>query len=316
MNPLKSDRLQETLKMSNDALVALEAYLKERKRIVDEALEQFLPGQETFPPTIFESVRYSVFAGGKRLRPILCMAAAEAVGGASKTVLPVACALEMIHTYSLIHDDLPAMDDDDYRRGTLTNHKVFGEGIAILAGDALLTEAFHLMSAWDRMKGVSADRLVRVINEIAKAAGFFGMVGGQVADLESEGQAVDNEILDYIHVHKTEAMITVSIRVGAILSDAREEELKSLTEYGKKIGLAFQIADDILDIESSRDVLGKDTGSDEERKKVTYPALLGLEPSRKKAFELVQEALADIQYFDEKADPLRSIAQFIVERKS
>jgi geranylgeranyl diphosphate synthase type II len=316
MKTLKSNRLPGALKMSSDALLSLETYLKEGKRIVDEALERYLPGRENFPPTIFESVRYSVFAGGKRLRPILCMASAEAVGGVGRMVLPVACAIEMIHTYSLIHDDLPAMDDDDYRRGTLTNHKVFGEGIAILAGDALLTEAFHLMSAVDRMKGVPADRLVTVINEVAEAAGFFGMIGGQVADLESEGKVVEKETLHYIHVHKTEAMITVPIRAGAILSGAREEDLTALTEYGKKIGLAFQIADDILDIESSRDVLGKDTGSDEERKKVTYPALLGLEPSRKKAFELVQGALADIQYFDGKADPLRSIAQFIVERKS
>ena len=315
MEGLILSHLLEERKTGGDRMLSLDTYLKERKKIVDEALERYLPGKDNFSPTIFESVRYSIFAGGKRLRPILCMASAEAVGGDIQTVLPVACAIEMIHTYSLIHDDLPAMDDDDYRRGQLTNHKVFGEGIAVLAGDALLTEAFHLMSKRDLPGNVNSDSLLAVINEISKAAGFFGMVGGQVADLKSEGKEVDEKTLHYIHVHKTEALITVSIRAGAILAGASEKELQVLSEYGRKIGLAFQIADDILDIESTREVLGKDIGSDEERKKVTYPALLGLEPSRGKAFELIDGALSDIQDFDKKALPLRDIAKFIVERK-
>lgn len=313
---MTSSRLQERMKARDYNMLSLETYLKERKKIVDEALERYLPGKDNYPSTIFESVRYSVFASGKRLRPVLCMASAEAVGGDIETVLPVACAIELIHTYSLIHDDLPVMDDDDYRRGQLANHKVFGEGIAVLAGDALLTEAFHLMSSKDLMKNTGSDRLVTVINEISKASGFFGMVGGQVADLESEGKDVDEKALHYIHTHKTEALVTVSIRAGAMLAGGNEKDIHALSEYGRKIGLAFQIADDILDIESTREVLGKDTGSDEERGKVTWPALFGLEPSREKAFELVASALSDIQHFDEKALPLRKIARFIVERKS
>ncbi|MBN2687913.1 MAG: polyprenyl synthetase family protein [Deltaproteobacteria bacterium] len=300
----------------DDAVRSLDQYLKEQKAVIDRALDSYLPAAETYPPVIFESMRYSVFAGGKRLRPILCVAAAEAVRGREETVLPVACALEMIHTYSLIHDDLPAMDDDDYRRGRPTNHKVFGDGIAILAGDALLTEAFSLMSRRDLMTGVNGERLLQVIAEVSRAAGCFGMIGGQVADLQSEGAAVDEETLHYIHVHKTEALISVSLRAGSLLSEGRDDELAALTEYGKKIGLAFQIADDILDIESTREVLGKDIGSDQEKNKMTYPALFGIERSRRKAGELVQGALADLERFDERAWPLRAIANFIVDRKS
>jgi geranylgeranyl diphosphate synthase type II len=300
----------------DDAVRSLDPYLKEKKAVIDRALDGYLPAAETYPPVIFESMRYSVFAGGKRLRPILCVAAAEAVGGREETVLPVACALEMIHTYSLIHDDLPAMDDDDYRRGRPTNHKVFGDGIAILAGDALLTEAFSLMSRRYLMTGVNGERLLQVIAEVSRAAGCFGMIGGQVADLQSEGAAVDEETLHYIHVHKTEALISVSLRAGALLSEGSDDDLAALTEYGKKIGLAFQIADDILDIESTREVLGKDIGSDQERNKMTYPALFGIENSRRKAGELVQGALADLERFDERAWPLRAIATFIVERKA
>ena len=304
------------MKAISDTMISLNDYLQERKTIVDEALEQFLPSPDHYPPTIFESVRYSVFAGGKRLRPILCMAAADTVGGQGRDVVAAACALEMVHTYSLIHDDLPAMDDDDYRRGMLTNHKVFGEGMAVLAGDALLTEAFQLLSRQDIMRHVSATRRLQVINEIAYAIGFFGMVGGQVVDLDSEGKDVEFGTLQYIHSHKTEALISVSLRVGALLAGSDNEELSALSGYGKKIGLAFQIADDILDIESSLEVLGKDTGSDEDRKKATYPALIGLESSRTKAVELVEGALLDLQYFDHKAEPLRGIAKFIVERET
>ena len=296
--------------------VSLKEYLTERKKIVDDALDQFLPGEDRFPPLIFKSMRYSVFAGGKRLRPILCMAAAETVGGDIERVVPVACAIELIHTYSLIHDDLPLMDDDDFRRGMPTNHKVFGEGIAVLAGDALLTEAFHLMSDGKILDKVAPEALLKTISEISTAAGFYGMIGGQVVDLESEGKDADMETLNYIHTHKTEALLTVSIRAGAILAGASETDLAALSAYGRGIGLAFQITDDILDIEGDREILGKDTGSDKAHSKVTFPALLGLDGSRKRAWESIDEALSNISCFDERADSLRMIAKFIIERRS
>jgi len=295
---------------------SLEAYLKARKEIVDEALDRYLPGEGTIPPVIFQSIRYSVFAGGKRIRPILCIAAAEASGGLLEVVLPAACALELIHTYSLIHDDLPAMDDDEYRRGKLTNHRVFGEDIAILAGDALLTEAFHLLSGKDLADRVPAARILTVINEISEAAGFFGMVGGQVLDVESEGKTVDLTALNHIHSRKTGAMIRAAVREGGILAGADERRLQALSEYGSSLGLAFQIADDILDVEGDRELLGKKTGADVARRKAAFPALVGLDASKKKARELVEKALEAIASFDGKADPLRWIAEFVVERKT
>lgn len=243
------------------------------------------------------------------------MASAEAVGGNIELVLPVACALELIHTYSLIHDDLPAIDDDDYRRGRLTSHKVFGEDIAILAGDALLTEAFRLMTERTLMEKVAPDRLLEVIHDIAEAAGYFGMVGGQVVDVQSEGKTVESEVLHYIHTRKTGAMITSAIKAGAVLANTGEIELNSLVAYGRHMGLAFQIADDILNVEGDPALLGKGTGSDVKRGKVTYPALAGLESSRKKAGELVESALFAIKSFDQRAEPLRMIARYIVERK-
>lgn len=300
----------------SDRTASLKAYIHERKGIVDEALDRFLPGEDRFPPLIFRAMRYSVFAGGKRLRPILCMAAADAVGGDRQSVLPVACAIELIHTYSLIHDDLPSMDDDDLRRGMATSHKVFGEGIAVLAGDALLTEAFHLMSCSEHRGTVQAESLLATISEISAASGFDGMIGGQVVDLDSEGKGGDMETLNYIHTHKTEALLTVSIRAGAMLSGASATDLAALSAYGKGIGLAFQITDDILDIEGDSETLGKDTGSDEAHNKVTFPALLGLDGSRKKAQESIGEALSAIAHFDNRADPLRMIATFIIERRS
>jgi geranylgeranyl diphosphate synthase type II len=303
-------------KVTPEEKISLDDYLKARKKIVDEALDWYLPGEDTFPSSIFKSVRYSVFAGGKRIRPILCMGSAEAVGGNIEEVLPVACALELIHTYSLIHDDLPVMDDDDYRRGKLTNHKVFGEDIAILAGDALLTEAFRLMSKKEFAGKTSPERLLAAISDISEAAGFLGMVGGQVVDVQSEGKEVGEETLNYIHTHKTAAMIVTSIRAGAIISGAGESEIAALSDYGRHIGLAFQIADDILDVEGNQETLGKDIGSDRERGKVTFPALFGMEESRKKARDLVDNALADIAQFDSRADPLRMIATYIIERSS
>ena len=300
--------------MVGNRKMLLEEYLEIKKRIVDRALEKYLPKRDGFSYEISESMRYTLFAGGKRIRPVLCMASAEAVGGSTDTVLPVACAIEMIHTYSLIHDDLPSMDNDDYRRGKPSNHKVFGEGVSVLAGDALLTEAFRLLSGGTT--GISPEKNLTIIHEISTAAGFEGMIGGQVADLRAEGKEVDMESLNYIHTHKTQALITVSIRAGAIAAGAGEDDMSALSEYGRKTGLAFQIADDILDIESCREILGKDTGSDEGRKKATYPALIGLEQSRKKTRILVEDALSDISRFDEKAEPLRMIARFIAERKS
>jgi len=302
--------------MSQDHNKLLSAYLEAKKKIIDEALEKYLPGEDNYPPVIFKAVRYSVFAGGKRIRPILCLAAAETVGGSIESIIPVACALELIHTYSLIHDDLPAIDDDDYRRGRLTSHKVFGEDIAILAGDALLTKAFRLMSDISLMEKIPPEKLLFVIRDIAEAAGCFGMVGGQVVDVQSEGKDVDSEVLNYIHTRKTGAMIIAAVKAGAILSNAGEVELNALISYSRHIGLAFQIADDILNIEGDQALLGKGTGSDAKRGKVTYPSLMGLEASRKRSVELVESAILALKNFDQRAEPLRMIAGYIVERRS
>jgi geranylgeranyl diphosphate synthase type II len=291
-------------------------YMKFRKELVDAALNEMLPDETNYPPIIFQAVRYSLFAGGKRLRPILCMAAAEAAGCDGRTVLPVACALEMIHTYSLIHDDLPAMDNDDFRRGRPTSHKIFGEATAVLAGDALLTEAFALMSAGKRMLQIPPDRILTVIHEIAHAAGFWGMVGGQVVDMQSEMTAADEKTLLYIHTRKTGAMIVASVRAGAMLAGASPGENEALATYGRHVGLAFQIADDILNVEGDAAILGKETGSDADRGKLTFPQLLGLEASRKKMEALVAEALQAIDGFDRRAEPLRAIARYVAERKT
>ena len=294
----------------------LNEYLNGRKALVDQALQAFLPGEGKDPAIIFEAVRYSIFAGGKRLRPILCLAAADAAGGKTDSVLTAACALEMIHTYSLIHDDLPAMDNDDYRRGKPTSHKVFGEGVAILAGDALLTEAFRLLGDREQMPGVPPERALKVVCEIAEAAGFFGMVGGQVMDLLAEGKKPDLQNLLAIHRRKTGALILVSLRTGAILAGAGEAALAALSDYGTRIGLAFQITDDILNVEGDPSLLGKGTGSDAARGKVTFPALIGVEASRVRAEELIREALVSLESFDDRAAPLRAIARHILERRS
>ncbi|MGV8078488.1 MAG: polyprenyl synthetase family protein [Syntrophales bacterium] len=294
----------------------LSQYLEARKELVDSALNRYLPAESPYPPEIYNAMRYSLFAGGKRLRPILCIASAEALGGLLEDILPAACALEMIHTYSLIHDDLPAMDNDDFRRGVPTSHKVFGEGVAVLAGDALLTEAFRLLTDPEAIQSVEACRLVRVVHEIATAAGAGGMVGGQVVDILSEGRPSDYDTLHYIHSGKTGRMILASLRTGAILADGGEEELQAVSEYGRHIGLAFQIADDILNVEGDPSLLGKGTGSDACRRKVTFPALLGLEESRSMARQSIDAALEGIRRLDGRADPLRWIAHYILERKS
>ena len=296
----------------------IDRYLREKKETVDSALERYFPKEVGFPTSIHKAIRHSLFAGGKRIRPILSMAAYEAAGGEGSGVLPFACALEMIHTYSLIHDDLPAMDDDDYRRGKPTCHKVFGEGIAILAGDGLLTEAFRLMADPSVLNNLScSERVVLdVVHEVAEAGGVSGLVGGQVVDIESEGKKVDLPTLQYIHTHKTGALIRVSVRAGAKLAGVQEERLKAFTRYGERVGLAFQIADDILNVEGNVSLLGKQTGSDLSRGKATYPLLFGLEESKRKSKELVELSIDALAPFGSEADPLREIAQFVVARES
>lgn len=301
----------------------IKRYLQEKKEIVDAALEKYflsLPaaGRETeFPDSLHNAIRHSLFNGGKRIRPILSIASFEAVGGKGDGILPFACALEMIHTYSLIHDDLPAIDNDDYRRGKPTCHKVFGEAIGILAGDALLTEAFKLMTNRRLHEGLFRDEwlILDIINEVAQAAGILGMIGGQVVDIESEGKEVDFLTLQYIHTHKTGALILTSVRVGVKLGSVNEETLKAFTRYGERIGLAFQIADDILNVEGKAVLLGKKTGSDLSKGKATYPSLLGIEESRRRAKELVELAIEALSPFGPEADPLREIAYFIIARE-
>ena len=293
----------------------VQSYMAERARAVDAALARYLPSESDPPETLHKAMRYSVFAGGKRLRPVFVIAGAEAVGGRMDTVMETACAVEMIHTYSLIHDDLPAMDNDDFRRGVPTNHKVFGEAIAILAGDALLTLAFRLL-ADNFAAGSDAHALRNILIEVADAAGSAGMVGGQVADIESEGKRVGAETVDYIHTHKTAALIRASIRAGAMLAEATPSQLVALGLAGGNLGLAFQIMDDILDVTATSEELGKTAGKDQAQQKATYPAVHGLEVSRIHAKALVSEAHAALQSFGPRAEPLRALGTFIVERKA
>ncbi|MEK8036378.1 MAG: polyprenyl synthetase family protein [candidate division NC10 bacterium] len=289
--------------------------MKERARAVDEALERSLPPETAPPETVHKAMRYSVFAGGKRLRPVLVIAGAEAVGGAMDDVMPTACAMELIHTYSLVHDDLPAMDDDDFRRGRPTSHKVFGEAMAILAGDGLLTLAFRLL-AENLRPGMDGRVLRDVLVEVAEAAGTGGMVGGQVADLEAEGRQVTPEALDYIHLHKTAALIRASIRSGAALCDATAAQMEALAVVGTSLGLAFQIVDDILDVTGTTEQLGKTAGKDQAQQKATYPAVHGLAASRARAEALMAEALGALQPFGPPAEPLRALGRFILDRKA
>jgi len=298
----------------------LKQYLKQKKEIVDKFLLSAVPEEDRRPRTLHRSMRYSLEAGGKRVRPVLALGAAEAVLGdkALETpgILAVASSLEYIHTYSLIHDDLPAMDDDDLRRGKPTNHKVFGDAVAILAGDALLTFAFDILSNPEHIGGMDPQVVLTIIREIAIASGGLGMVGGQVIDIESEGKEIDFATLEYIHTHKTGALIRASVRVGAMAAGADEEQMKALTRYGTDVGLAFQIADDILDITGTEEEIGKDVGSDVERGKKTYPAFVGLDESRRRAQELSDSAVGALEIFGPGADPLREIARYIVSRKN
>ena len=288
----------------------LGSYLKERKQEVETALDQSIA--VVYPDKIYESMRYSLMAGGKRLRPILCLATCELVGGNAAMAMPTACALEMIHTMSLIHDDLPAMDNDDLRRGKPTNHVVYGEDIAVLAGDALLTYAFEMVTT---TKDVPASSLLQVITKLAQAVGAAGLVGGQVVDLDSEGKSdITEETLTFIHTHKTGALLEASVLSGAILAGAVAEDLAKLARYSQDIGLAFQIVDDILDITATQEQLGKTAGKDLQAQKATYPSLWGLEASRCKADELVAAAQEELSFWGEKGEALRAIADFITMR--
>lgn len=291
----------------------LNHYFKEKIALVDENLKRWMPAKNDDPATVHESMHYSLFASGKRIRPILVLASATTLGLNDEDVLPMAISLEMIHVFSLIHDDLPAMDDDDLRRGQPTNHKVYGDAIAILAGDALLAQAFIPLTQCNTEK-FRAENILAVIKLMAEATGTAGMIGGQVIDLESEGKKIDLQRLQKLHRLKTGALIRASVLSPAILSGASESQTKALTTYGENIGLAFQIADDILDIEGGAD-LGKDIGSDIANGKSTYPALLGLDGAKKAAQEALNAALASLDSFGEKADVLRHIARFIVARK-
>ncbi len=286
------------------------AYLAKAKAKVEEALDQSLRPER--PESLREAMRYSLLAGGKRLRPILCLAACELAGGDAAQAMPTAVALEMIHTMSLIHDDLPAMDDDDLRRGRPTNHKVYGEAVAILAGDALLTRAFEMVAL--RSPGIQPERLLKVVGELSLVAGAPGLVGGQVVDLESEGQDVDLETLEYIHLHKTGALLSACVITGAMIGGADDALIKALRTYARGIGLAFQIIDDILDITASSEVLGKTAGKDLVADKTTYPKLLGLEESRKRAADLVREAKEILKPWADKAQPLLALADYITSR--
>lgn len=289
----------------------LSAYLSERQGFVEAALDSSLP--VTYPTQIYEAMRYSLLAGGKRLRPILCLATCELAGGTVEMAMPTACALEMIHTMSLIHDDLPAMDNDDYRRGKLTNHKVYGEDIAILAGDGLLAYAFEFIAS--QSDNVPAERLLQVISRLGKAVGAAGLVGGQVVDLESEGKPdIQEETLNFIHTHKTGALLEACVVCGAILAGAESEDLQRLSRYAQNIGLAFQIVDDILDITATQEELGKTAGKDLQAQKATYPSLWGIEESASRARQLVKAAKDELAPFGKKAEPLIAIADFITTR--
>ncbi len=290
----------------------IHAYLRERAELVEEALERLLPPVTSTPERLHESIRYSVLAPGKRLRPILVIAGAEAVGGDSLRVMPSACALECIHAFSLIHDDMPCMDNDDYRRGRLTNHKVFGDAMALLAGDALLALAFELIA--DNAAEVTPQAAVQVLKLVARASGTWGMVGGQVVDMESEHQDISPATLQYIHAHKTGALLTASVLVGAILSGATPDQVEALRGYGEAAGLAFQIADDILDVVGDEKKIGKPVGSDEKQDKATYPKLFGIEESRRRARAEADRAVALVEPLGPGAEPLQAIARYIVER--
>lgn len=296
----------------------LKIYLNEKRCLVEQMMTDLLPTAEDLQPALarhIESMRYSLFAGGKRVRPILCLAACDAVGGAGSKALPVAVALECIHTYSLIHDDLPAMDDDQLRRGKPTNHVLYGEAGAILAGDGLLTFAFELLSG-ELLNGIKPLDRLKIINIIAAGAGSLGMVGGQAIDIACEGKEIDLATLRQIHSRKTGALISASVLAGGLIGGADSKQILSLATYGEKIGLAFQIIDDLLNVEGSTEQLGKAAGSDADRCKATYPALVGVEGARTMAEATIAAALEALINFDERSEPLRELAKYIIRRNS
>jgi geranylgeranyl diphosphate synthase type II len=289
----------------------LQSYLPARIALIDRALDRFLPRASTKPATIHKAMRYSLFAGGKRLRPVLTLAAAEACGGKLDDALPAACAVECIHTYSLIHDDLPCMDDDDLRRGRPTSHKVFGEGVAVLAGDALLTVAFEILA---QAKATARYPTAALIRELADASGSKWLIGGQVADLEGEGRKLAGAELKYIHRCKTAALLTSSIRLGAMSANATPARLAALTDFGQSLGLAFQVIDDILDVTQTTEKLGKTAGKDVKATKATYPAIFGLDRSRTEAHRLTNAAHAALKPFGAKGATLRALADYLLAR--
>jgi len=289
----------------------LQEFLASRTASVNRALDRFLPSATTPPATIHRAMRYSLFAGGKRMRPALCLAAAAACGGEEAQAMPLACAVECIHTYSLVHDDLPAMDDDDYRRGKLTSHKVFGEGMAVLAGDALLTQAFEIAAqcrGWPRYPHQT------LILELARAAGSLQLIAGQVADLESEGKKISARQLQYIHERKTSALLSCAVRLGGMSANCPPAQLQALTEFGRHVGLAFQVIDDILDVTQTSEKLGKTAGKDTKARKATYPAIVGLEKSRLAAQSLTNRAFAALKIFRGRAAALEALAEFLLRR--
>ncbi len=293
--------------------MTLPAFFEQDRQLIEEALDCLLPSEETPPAVIHRAMRYSVLAGGKRIRPILCLEAARTISDNTPGIEQLGCALEFIHTYSLIHDDLPALDNDDFRRGMPTSHKKFGEAMAILAGDGLLTLAFERLAELP----IEASRRARIIEEVARAAGTVeGMVGGQVADLEATASPANAAVVEYIHRAKTGAMIRAAMRAGAIFAGADETQLAHLSRYGENIGLAFQIVDDILDVEASREALGKTAGKDESQRKATYPAVHGLERSRLMVADLIRKACEELRDFGPHGERLRQLAEFLASRQS
>lgn len=300
-----------TKSASKKAAFDLNAYLAKCTAEVNDAMDQFLPKAKTKPAVLHESMRYSIYAGGKRIRPAICLAAAEACGGKIEPALPLACAVECIHTYSLIHDDLPAMDNDDFRRGKPTNHKVYGEGMAILAGDALLTQAFEiaaLSKGWPRYSHKD------LVLEIAKASGSLQLIAGQAADLQGEGKKLSVPELRYIHERKTSALLCCSVRLGGMSANCTPKQLQALTDFGYNVGLAFQVIDDILDVTQTSEKLGKTAGKDTAAQKATYPSIVGLEKSKKIAKQLTDKAFAALKPFKGKAVALENIASYLLKR--
>lgn len=289
----------------------LQDFLSSRTETVNRALDRYLPAEKTRPATIHKAMRYSLFAGGKRMRPALCLAAAQACGGVENDALPFACAVECIHTYSLIHDDLPAMDNDDFRRGKPTNHKVFGEGIAVLAGDALLTQAFEIAA---QSKKIPRYPVEKIILEIARAGGSLQLIAGQVADLEGEGKEISEAELKFIHERKTSALLCCSVRLGGMSANCAPSQLAALTQFGYHVGLAFQVIDDILDVTQTSEQLGKTAGKDAAVQKATYPAIVGLEKSRQIAGKLTDKAFAALKSFKGRAAALEALAEFLLKR--